>query len=125
MIPDPPASKVRVRPTLHLCSIRTPIHPTVVSTQSTRQRARDNRQQTTDPTVCCYTMFIIFVATSFFVLLCLNTSIVQPASIRPISINNVDIFPHNSFRVGSTRKSTQPPLREMKCPPERNRCCSY
>jgi len=63
-------------------------------------------------------MFIIFVATSFFVLLCLNTSIVQPASIRPISINNVDIFPHNSFRVGSTRKSTQPPLREMKCRPE-------
>jgi hypothetical protein len=63
-------------------------------------------------------MFIFFFAASFFVFLCLNTSIVQSASIRPISINEFDIFPHNNFRVGSTRKSTQPPLRDMRCPPE-------
>jgi hypothetical protein len=59
-------------------------------------------------------MTITFVPAALFVL-CLNSSIVQPASIRPISMNHVDIFPHRTLPMESTRKSTQPPLREMKC----------
>lgn len=77
----------------------------------------ENVFQQTTSTGSLYTMTITFVPAALFVL-CLNSSTVQPASIRPVSINHVDILPHSSLPVESTRKSTQPPLRDLKCPHE-------